>query len=86
VQLTASSTDRLLAQLTRVRDVMVSAVAFAPSAIRDDWSTVTDGAADMVESLDRTRDARTSVETHYDDDDYRAASRRVEDWMGRNCA
>ena len=29
---------------------------------------------------------KVSKPSHYDDDDYREASGRVADWMGRNCA
>lgn len=85
IQLDAVSTDHLLTQLTRIRDLMITATSIAPASLVDDWTTLTDGTADMVASLEADSAADSKVATHFDDDAFRAASKRVESWMGRQC-
>ncbi|HOT78569.1 MAG TPA: hypothetical protein PKY13_01220 [Microthrixaceae bacterium] len=86
-ELATASTDRLIAQLTRIRTIMLEASSFVTPALAADWAAVTEGMTGLLTSLEEDRAVgKVSKPSHYDDDDYREASGRVADWMGRNCA
>lgn len=86
-ELATASTDRLIAQLTRIRTIMLEASSFVSPALAADWAAVTEGMTGLLTSLEEDRAVgKVSKPSHYDDDDYREASGRVADWMGRNCA
>lgn len=86
------SSDRLLAQLTRIREVMERSSAFVAASLAADWKMVIEGTGDMESSL--RRDAASvskssgskSSAAVFDHDRYRAASHRVGEWMDQNCA
>lgn len=85
--LSTTSTDRLIGQLGRIRDIMQRAAGFVTSSLRADWTALTDGIAGLLASLEEDRSlGKSSSPSHYDDESYRGASARVGDWMGRNCA
>lgn len=79
------STERFAAQLRRIRDIMIGAEAIAPEGIRDDWTTVADATADVVEALEDDPGSMSSAADSYEDADYLAAQQRVETWMSENC-
>lgn len=86
-ELSAASTDKLIAQVHRIQDIMIRSSAIVSPGLAADWETLADGTADMLESLEADRESGSGfTASHYDDDEYRAASSRVADWMGRNCA
>ncbi len=86
-ELATASTDRLISQLSRIRTIMEEASSFVSPALAADWAAVTEGMTGLLTSLEKDRAVgKVSKPSHYDDDDYREASGRVADWMGRNCA
>lgn len=81
------TSSRLLAQLTRIRDVMERSSAFVAASLEADWGTVTDGTADMAASLSAHAASGTkSSAPEFDAERYGAASHRVGAWMDQNCA
>lgn len=81
-ELSATSNDGLSVQMRRIRDIMVGTADIAPASLRADWQTLTDGTADMLESLNGDGGGAAA---DFDDDSYRAASQRVESWIGAHC-
>jgi len=81
--LSMESTSGLMAQLERIHDVMRSAAALVPDELAADWGVITDGTADLLETLAK---GKKFAAEHFDDEEYQRAASRIADWMVDNCA